>query len=186
MKGVFSNVVGYRANALMFDLGGAFIHPYQDLKIGLLIKNIGFLLSDYSQTSSTTLPFDIQSGVTYKPEHMPFHFSFTAHYLTSFNILYHNPADGSEKPNALDKALQHFNFGVELLIHKHVNLLVGFNSLKHKELKLENVGGGSGLSFGFLIHIKSMEMAVSRTDYVTGGSYQISLSANIEKLVTSK
>ena len=80
----------------------------------------------------------------------------------------------------------HFNFGGELLIHKHVNLLVGCNSLKHKELKLENVGGGSGLSFGFLIHIISMEMSVSRTDYVTGGSYQISLSANIEKLVTSK
>lgn len=186
MKGVFSNVVGYRANALMFDLGGAFVHPHQDLKIGLLIKNLGFLLSDYSQTSNTKPPFDIQAGVTYKPEHMPIRFSFTAHHLTSVDILYYNPADGSEKPNALDKALQHFNFGGEILIHKHVNLLAGFNFLKHKELKLENVGGGSGLSVGFLTHIKSMEMSVSRTSYVTGGSYQISLSANIQKLVTSK
>ncbi len=186
MKGVFSNIVGYRANALMVDLGGVFIHPHQDLKVGLLIKNLGFLLSDYSETSNTKLPFDIQAGVTYKPEHMPIRFSFTAHHLTLFDISYYNTTGGSEKPTTLDKVLRHVNFGSEVLLHKNINLLVGFNFLKHSELKLENAGGGSGLSFGILTRIRSMEMAVSRTGYVTGGSYQISVLANIEKLVTGK
>ena len=55
MKGVFSNMAGYRANAILFDLGGVFIHPQQDLKVGLVIKNFGFLLSEYSETSTTRL-----------------------------------------------------------------------------------------------------------------------------------
>lgn len=186
MKGAFSNVAGYRANAIMIDLGGIFIHPHQDLSVGLAIKNLGFVLTEYSETSTTKLPFDLQAGVSFKPEHMPLRFSFTAHHLTSRYISYYNPNDGSEKPNILDKALRHFNFGAEVLVHKNVNLLVGYNFLKHKELKLENSGGGSGLSLGVLTRVKSMEMAVSRTAYVTGGSYQVSLSANIEKIVTSR
>ena len=186
MKGVFSNVAGYRATGLMFDLGGVFIHPNQDLKVGLVIKNLGFLLTEYSETSITKLPFDIQAGVTFKPEHMPIRFSFTAHHLTDFDISFYNSDDESEKPNALDKLLPHFNLGAELLIHKNVNLLVGYSFLKHKELKLENAGGGSGFSIGVLTKIKSMEMSVSRTGYVTGAAYQVSLSANIEKIVTGK
>jgi hypothetical protein len=186
MKGVFSNMAGYHANALLFDLGGVFVHPQQDLKVGLVIKNFGFLLSEYSETSTTQLPFDVQVGITFKPEHMPFRFSFTAHHLTTADILYDNSIDESEKANTLDKVMAHINLGAELLVHKNVNLLVGYNFLKHQELKLDNTGGGSGFSTGVLTRVKSMELAVSRTGYVTGGCYQVSLSANIEKIVTGK
>jgi hypothetical protein len=37
-----------------------------------------------------------------------------------------------------------------------------------------------------LARVKSMEMSFSRTGYVTSGSYQVSLSASIEKIVTGK
>lgn len=186
MKGVFSNVAGYRANAFMFDLGGVFVHPQQDLKVGLVIKNLGFLLTEYSETSSTKLPFDIQTGVTFKPEHMPVRFSFTAHHLTAFDISYYNSADRTEKPGALDKILPHINLGTELLIHRNANLLIGYNFLKHRELKLDNTGGGSGFSIGALARVKNMELSISRTGYVNGGSYQASLSSNIKKIVTGK
>ena len=184
LKGAFSNVAGYRANAVMLDLGGVFIHPHQDLSIGLVIKNLGFLLTEYSETSSTTLPFDIQAGISFKPEHMPVRFSFTAHHLTSPDILYNNSTFESEKPTTLDKVLAHFNLGAEVLIHKNARLLVGYNFLEHQELKLETTGGGSGFSIGVLARVKSMEISFSRTGYVTGGSYQVSLSANIERIVT--
>jgi hypothetical protein len=186
MKGVFSNMAGYRANAILFDIGGVFVHPQQDLKVGLVIKNFGFLLSQYSETSSMRLPFDVQTGVSFKPEHMPIRFSFTAHHLTTADILYDNSKDESGKPSTLDKVIAHFNLGAEVLVHKHVSLLVGYNFLKHQELKLDTTGGGSGFSAGVLARVKSMEMAVSRTGYVTGGCYQVSLSANIERIVTGK
>ncbi len=186
VKGVFSNMAGYRANAILFDLGGVFIHPQQDLKVGLVIKNFGFLVSEYSETSSSRLPFDVQAGVTFKPKHMPIRFSFTAHHLTTADIIYDNSIDESEQPNALDKVVAHLNLGAELLVHKNANLMVGYNFLKHQELKLENAGGGSGFSIGVLARVKTTEMAVSRIGYVTGGCYQVSLSANIEKIVTRK
>lgn len=184
LKGAFSNVAGYRANAVMLDLGGVFIHPHQDLSIGLVIKNLGFLLTEYSETSSTTLPFDIQAGISFKPEHMPVRFSFTAHHLTSPDILYNNSTFESEKPTTLDKVLAHFNLGAEVLVHKNARLLVGYNFLEHQELKLETTGGGSGFSIGVLARVKSMEISFNRTGYVTSGSYQVSLSANLEKIVT--
>lgn len=186
LKGAVSNVAGFRASALMVDLGGIFIHPHQDLNIGLAIKSIGFLLTEYSETSSTKLPFDIQAGVSFKPEHMPVRFSFTAHHLTSPDLLYDNAAIESEKPTTFDKLLAHLNIGTEVLVHKNARLLLGYNFLKYQELKLETAGRGSGFSFGILARVKSMEMSVSRVGYVTGGSYQVSISANLKKIVTSR
>jgi hypothetical protein len=183
LKSVFSNMAGYRANAILVDLGGVFIHPKQDLKIGLVIKNLGVIVSEYSATSSTKLPFDIQAGVSLKPEHMPMRFTFTAHDLTSFDISYYNPTDGIEKSSTLEKVVQHLTVGSEILIGKNINLLMGYNFLRHRELKSETFGQGSGLSLGALFCIKSMELAVSRAGYVNSGSYQVSLSVNIQKLV---
>jgi hypothetical protein len=186
LKGVVSNIAGYRANAILLDLGGVFIHPHQDLNVGLVIKNFGFLLNEYSETSATKLPFDIQAGVSFKPEHMPIRFSFTAHHLTSPDIVYDNSTIEIERPSLLDKLLTHLNLGAEALIHKNVRLLLGYNFLKYQELKLETAGRGSGFSFGILARVRSMEMAVSRTGYVTGGSYQVSISANLKKIVTGR
>ncbi len=186
LKGAFSNIAGYRSSALLLDLGGVFVHPRQDLKIGVVIKNLGVVLSEFSNTSTTRLPFDLQAGVTFRPEHMPVRFSFTAHHLTGFDISYYNINDGGEKPNVLDKALRHLNVGAELLIHKNVNLLVGYNFLRHKELKLDNSGGGSGFSAGVAMRIRNIDLVVSRAGYATGGSYQISLAANIGKMIAGK
>ncbi len=186
LKGVVSNIAGYRANAVMFDLGGVFIHPHQDLNVGLVIKNLGFLLDEYSETSTTKLPFDIQAGVSFKPEQMPVRFSFTAHHLTSPDILYDNSTLESEKPTFMNRLLAHLNLGAEVLIHKNAKFLLGYNFLKYQELKLETAGRGSGFSFGILARVRSMEMSVSRTGYVTGGSYQVSIAANLKKIVTSR
>ena len=82
LKMAFSSIAGYRANAIMMDIGGLFVHPHQDFTVGLAIKNMGFVLSDYSETSSSRLPFDVRIGATLKPEHMPLRFSLTAYNLT--------------------------------------------------------------------------------------------------------
>jgi len=186
LKGVVSNIAGYRANALLFDLGGVFVHPHQDLNVGLVIKNFGFLLSEYSETSSTKFPFDIQAGVSFKPQHMPIRFSFTAHHLTSFDIPYDHSELESEELTSLNKALAHLSLGAEVLVHKNARLLLGYNFLKYQELKLETAGRGSGFSFGVLARVKNMEISVSRTGYVTGGSYQVSISADLKKIITSR
>lgn len=182
LKGTFSNLGGYRASALLMDIGGTFIHPAKDFAIGLVLKNAGVVLQEYSTTSKSQLPFDVQAGVTFKPEHMPLRFSATAYRLTDYKIPY-EVTTTDQQLSTLDKVMSHLTFGAELLIHRNVNLLFGYNFLKHKELKLEAAGGGSGVSIGAVARLKRVNFAFSRSGYVTGGAYQLSLNINTSKIL---
>ena len=75
--------INFATRSVMPDLGGVFIHPDQELSIGLVIKNRRFPLNEYSETSSTTLPFDVEADINFKPQHMPVQFSVTACHLTA-------------------------------------------------------------------------------------------------------
>lgn len=119
LKMAFSALAGYRSNALMVDLGGIFLHPNHRFTVGMVIKNAGFVLSEYSDASDSSLPFDVQVGTTFKLEHMPLRFSATAYNLGS-DFAYYNDSGANEEPGTLDKVLRHFNFGVELLLHRNV------------------------------------------------------------------
>ncbi len=183
MKLAFSNIAGYRANALLFDLGGLFVHPHQDLTIGLAFSNIGFVWSEYSETSTSTLPFDVQVGTTFKPQHMPVRFSLTVFGLGRPSV-YYDPQSGDPEPGTLDKVLRHLNFGAEILVHRNINLMIGYNYRIHQELKLENAGGGAGLCFGFSASVKTFEFTFSRSTYVVGNAgYAFTLSKNIDKML---
>jgi len=186
LKTVFSNIAGFHSTALMLDLGSTFIHPTKDLTIGLTFKNLGFVLSEYSETSDTKVPFDVQVGVTFKPEHMPLRFSLTAYNLVSSGNAYDNPDDGADDPGSFDKVLRHINIGAEILLHRNVNVLLAYNFLRQQELKTEN-SGGSGLSVGAAIKIKTFDMVFSRSSYsVANGAYSFTVAANIQNLIFKK
>uniref|UniRef100_UPI0025E3C771 PorV/PorQ family protein n=1 Tax=Marivirga sp. TaxID=2018662 RepID=UPI0025E3C771 len=67
LKFVANQISGFNQSAILTDLGGAFVHPDEDLSLGLVIKNLGFFTSRFS-VEDRNLPFDIQLGGTYKPE----------------------------------------------------------------------------------------------------------------------
>lgn len=183
----FSSIAGYRASALMFDIGGLFVHPKHDFTIGLTIKNAGFLLSKYASTSTAPLPFDVRFGTSIKPEHMPVRFSLTVYNLANTYGTYFNPDSQAEEPGALNKILRHANLAAEILVHKNVNLLLGYNFLVHQELKLKNAGGIAGISLGFSAQIRSFQFVFSRSAYVVGNAgYAFTLSKNIENNFTSR
>lgn len=184
LKGVFSNIAGYRASALMFDLGGVFIHLHKPFTAGLVIRNAGFMLSDYTSASRSSVPLDVRAGVTFKPEHMPLRFSLTAFNLTQADVSYDDPGDDEEKPGILKKVLSHLSLGTEILIHKNVTLMAGYNYLAHQALKLPAGGGGAGVSLGAAVHVKAFEFVFSRSAYVAGSAgYSFTLSADLNKLL---
>jgi hypothetical protein len=184
IKGVFSNIAGYRAGALMVDLGGVFIHPDKPLTAGLVIRNAGFVLSEYTSRTNSSIPFDVQAGVTLKPEHMPLRFSVTAFNLTQADVTYYDPDSNDEKPGMLQKVLSHLSLGTEILIHKNATLLAGYNYFVRQGLKLPEGGGGAGISLGAAVHIKSFEFTFSRSGYVAGNAgYSFTLSANVNKIL---
>lgn len=181
IKPAFSSIAGYRSSALLFDVGGVFVHPTQELVIGMAIKNVGFVIQEYTESGSSSLPFDIQVGVTFKPEHMPLRFSFTAYQLMNSSL--NDEVEDNER-SGLDKVLRHFNFGAEVLLHKKVNVLVGYNFLTHQDLKLENGGGGAGVSFGFVARTRFFEFVFSRGGFVAGSAgYSFTLLSNFNNFI---
>lgn len=178
LKGAFGSLAGFRSSALMADIGGVFIHPDNNFQVGMVLKNAGFMISDYTATSDSSLPIDLQVGLTIKPEHMPFRFSVTAYRLIGSEAV--ETTDSS--PAALEKVLRHFNFGGELLLHRNVNILLGYNYGVHQELKLENAGGSAGISYGFSARIKTVEFVFSRrTMAAASAGYAFTLSTDVNR-----
>jgi hypothetical protein len=183
LKGVFSNIAAYKASAVLMDVGGLFIHPQKPFTAALVIKNIGVVLNSYTDAKNT-VPFDVQAGVTFKPEHMPLRFSLTAFNLTQKDVTYYDSDAGEEKPRTVAKVLSHLNLGTEILIHKNVSLMVGYNFLLHQALKLEGGGAGAGVSLGVAANIKSFEFVLGRNAYVAGNAgYCFTLSTNVNKIL---
>lgn len=183
IKGLFSNLAGYRASAVAIDIGGVFIHPGKLFTAGLVIRNLGVVLSDYSSTANSRLPLDVQAGTTFKPTHMPLRFSLTAFNLVTPDASYDDPDNPEDDPSSVKKILNHLNFGAEVLFHRNVNVLVGYNFLNQQSLRLEQGGGGAGLTFGAVVRIKAFECVVSRAGYFAGqATYALTLSGNMKKI----
>jgi len=180
LKGIFSNYAGFRSTGIAFDIGGTFIHPEKPLTIGLVLRNPGIVISDFSGTANSTLPLDVQAGVSFKPEFMPMRFSIAAFNLTGQKI---RGAEGEVGNGGLvQNVLSHFNFGGEVLVHRNVQILVGYNYWRHRELRLESGGAGAGLSIGLSASVKSIDFVFSRAGYVAGSAaYSFTLSSDINK-----
>lgn len=191
LKWAFSSMGMYHAHALMIDIGGVFIHPEQEFTVGLAIRNLGLVLGDYTETSGSSLPFDVQLGVTIKPEHMPVRFSLTGHHLANYRLPYDSeenlPGLNNDRPGTVDKILSHINAGAELLISKNFNIRGGYNHLINSELSLAELSRGTGLSYGFMFRIKAFEFSFSRAIYhVSGGTSFFSLQSDLNSIFSKE
>lgn len=185
LKFINSSIAGFSATALALDIGGSFIHPDKRFTAGLVFKNVGLVLSDYDVRDSE-LPFDIQLGTSFKPEHMPFRFSVTAYNLFQGDITYFNSND-EEGPGTADKIFRHFTIAAELLLSEVVNFRVGYNHLVRKELKLDNAGGSAGFSYGVMFKIRSVEFSYGRGGYhPAGGAHNFGLVVNTNSFLRKR
>lgn len=191
IKAVGSSIEMYSAFGILADLGGVWRHPKKDLTLGLVAKNVGYLIKNYGSLDAD-LPFDLQAGVTLKPEHAPIRLTLTAHHLQRFDISYNDPnlnvrydLSGNPIPqttSVTEKIARHLNVGVELLVHRNVNLLVGYNHQKHQEGKLTTGGVGAGISFGASVQAKGFQLTYARfTSVPTSGNSQLSLRIDLDR-----
>lgn len=187
-----SDLASFKASALLFDFGGVFKHPEKDFTVGMLIKNLGAVLSDYTEENNSQLPLDIQLGVSYKPEFMPFRFSVTAKNLARGDVVFFDPAGNSlvgqtDEPGFSEEVFRRLVFGSELIFSPNFQLRFGYNHLLRQELRLQNASGGAGFSFGFMLRIKRVEFSYARALYHTaGGSNTIQLGIDTSGLIKRK
>lgn len=181
IKIIGSNLADYSASGLFFDFAGAFIHPNKDFRIGLAIKNLGFPLYNYTNASRFTMPLDVQLGVTYKFDKMPLRLSLTAHQVHRGDISFNSPSQNNlldasgnrikPKLSKFNKISRHFIIAGELLFHPRFNLRLGYNFMNRRELTLTNRPALVGFSFGGMLKVKSLELAVSRSIRSIAGGY---------------
>ncbi len=190
LKFLNSSIAGFNASALLMDIGGRFDWS-QAVQVGLLFKNVGVLLSDYTPTGMTEIPFDVQLGITFKPQHMPFRFTLTGYNLALVNetLLEVSGARGvlTEEVNTVDRIFRHVAVGTEILVSSNFNLRVGYNHLRRQELRLAETSGGAGFSFGFMVRVKRFELAYSRALYhVAGGYDHFTITSNLNSYIKRK
>lgn len=201
LKAVGSSIETYSAFAVLFDLGGTWRHPEKELIFGLVAKNAGFRLKTYfpgQAAGSPDLPFDLQAGVTVRPEHLPIRATLTAHHLHRFDIVYNDPAlnvtydlDGNPVPRKIavpEKIMRHLAVGLEFLIHRNVNLLAGYNHLRRQEGKLATGSGAAGFSFGVAIQAKGFQLTYARAlgTPVVGGSSHLTFRLELSRILPKK
>ncbi len=181
-----TGISGNNGNAVLFDIGGVFIHPQKDFTVGMVIKNFGFVTSEFSSTSSTSLPFDVQIGTSIKPEHMPLRFSVTLHQLQQWNLM-HEDEEINSFNTSLDNFLRHIVLAAEIIINQHVSLLAGYNHLRRKDLKLDNISGFSGYSLGTAISVRAFELVYALGGYhVAGNNSTFTLAVNLSEITSNK
>lgn len=180
-KLALSNIAAYRSSALLFDLGGAFVHPQKDFTAGMVIKHMGFVLTDYTDAGLTSLPWDVQAGLTFKPENMPARFSFTTFNLANINDERLNAPD--DEISVFNRALRHATVGMEFFFSNRFTGMIGYNHLRRQQLVLDEIGGGAGFSFGLAGRFRAWDVSVARVGYhVAGGAFQFTLSHNMRDL----
>ncbi len=193
LKVAGSQLAGYNATGVYLDLGGTLTHPEKDLRFGLVMNNLGFLISNYSPTSSYEMPMNIFLGASFKPEKMPVRFSMTLQQLFRKNIAYNDPARSTtldangqviaEETSAVDKALRRVVLGAEIIFSKNFNVRAGYNFLRRKELVVSARPAFVGFSFGAVLRIRSFEFGYSRSlMHISGGTNNFTLVLDTKKL----
>ena len=180
LKLAVSGIAGNHSVAALADVGAIFKHPTQDFTVGLVVRNAGYQLSTYVGSGHEPMPLDVQLGATIKPEHMPLRLSLTAHHLQQLDLVYLDPnqrgqldANGNEvvpKKALGDQIARHFAAGAELLLSKNFHLRAGYNHLQRRELRLANVSGGAGFSFGAMVRISGFQLDYTRATYHASGA----------------
>lgn len=186
-----ASIESYQTWGMAFDWGATFRHPREDLTIGFVAKNFGFLKQNYNGANTPVLPFDMRVGVTFKPQYMPIRVSLTAHHLNRFDMVYNDPnlfytydINGNKLPKKVgiaEKLGRHLSLGAEILAHPNFRILLGYDHLKRQELRLTNRGALAGFSFGAWLRVKRFEVGYGRAQYVPGfGSSSISIVMNLK------
>jgi hypothetical protein len=158
VKFLYAGIDTFKAVAAGIDLGATFFTPYQGLKTGLVVQNLGSQLKAFVQQNDP-LPLAIGVGVGYE--------------LRVFDL-----ALDLVKP--LDSGII-VKFGSEWWVHQNLCFRLGYNS-SGSALK---TGGGSdilgGFSTGLGIRYKNIGLDYAYTPYLAlGNGHRISLSFQLQ------
>jgi len=182
IKYASNGIAGYGSSLLLGDLGGVYRAPDTDFTVGLVFRNFGFVLADYTGSGANQVPFDVQISTSVKPTYMPFRFSISAYNLVQTSM-YFSLDEGISKSKTIeiaDRIFRHVNVGAEFIIHQNVQFLFGYSHLMHQELKVGEEAYGAGLSYGLALGIRQFQIRYSHATYhAAGGTDFFTIQSNL-------
>lgn len=200
-KFVQSNLYLWKSNAFAVDLAARYKIPHRDFTAAFLIRNIGTVMSTYTAGNKEKLPFEVEAGMSFKPKHMPFRFSFAFTNLQKWDLTYIDPNNPPQLVDPLtgdsihiskfktfnDKFARHLVVGGELLIGKAVSLRFGYNYMRRKELMVDGKHGAVGFTFGCGIHVYKFNISYAHASYhLSGGTNTFTLTTCLSDFYTKK
>jgi hypothetical protein len=141
---------------------------------------MGTQLKKYDGTDPDDLPFDLQVGLSKRLQHSPFGFSITAHHLHQFDINYNDTvfnngngfSNGSSSKFSFDKLFRHFVLAANIYLGDKVELAMGYNYLRRKELNIGGSGNGlTGFSMGLSLLLNKLQVRYARSQYQNNTAY---------------
>jgi len=194
-----SNLDMYSAYGMSLGFGVLMTHPNELISGGLTVRNIGFIFKEYTSNAKTSLPIDLQAAFSFKLKHAPFRFSILGHHLNKWIIVYQDPTlkptfdaltgDTIPVPTAGfgEKLANHFNFQVELLASKSVQIRAGFDYHRRQQLKLIDRPGLAGFSFGVGMRFKKISLDYGFMVFSKAGqNHSIGISTQISDWLKKK
>lgn len=200
LKTIYSSLDEYSSYGIAIDAATTYHNTKNLVTIAGVVSNVGRQLKTYTEGNNEPIPFNLQLAISKKFHHNPFRFTLTANHLEKAGkLLYEN----NEKPgltkdletgevvpqtfNFGEKVMAHLTVGTEVLLGKHVYLALAYNHYKRWEMKLADVGGFAGFSWGFGLKISKFQLAYGNTGYFVGhGTNHISFSFNLNDFKKKK
>lgn len=181
VKLIYSSLAEFASVGIATDVAATYHNNDKLFTAAAVISNVGRQIRAYNNGNNENLPFNAQLAFSKKFKHNPFRFTIVANHLEKAGkLLYAN----NEKPglkksletgdiipetyNIGEKTLAHLTFGSEILLGKTFYIALAYNHFKRREMRLEDLGGFAGFSWGFGFKVSKMQVAYGNTGYYIG------------------
>lgn len=180
LKFINSNYGQYRSNGVAMDAGILYHDSSRLFSASAVARNMGFQLKKYEGSEGDDLPFGLEIGATKKLAHAPFSFSLTAQRVHQFNIRYNDTVfnnengfqNGSGKKFSVGKLIDHFILASTIYIGDRVEMMIGYNFLRRRELNIGNGSNGlNGFSVGAGAKFGKLQIRYARAYYQSNAAF---------------
>jgi hypothetical protein len=192
LKFINSSYGQYTSNGVAADVGVLYYDSSKSFSASVVAKNMGFQLKKYEGSSAEDLPFDLIAGLSKRLKNAPFGFSITAHHLYQFDTRYNDTtfsnddvfgSGNNNKHFAFDKIFRHIVIASQVYIGDKLEVSLGYNHLRRKELNVGNDGNGlNGFSLGVGALFSKIQIRFARAYYQKGEAFnQLGLNLQLNK-----
>ncbi|MBM4177173.1 MAG: type IX secretion system protein PorQ [Ignavibacteria bacterium] len=139
VKLIYTGVHDISSFAAAMDFGITYFDRETQFGVGVAVQNIGTQLKSFYDKKEK-LPLDVKFGISKKLDHLPLRLEFSISKL-------------NEDAGSITSRLKNFSVGGEFYLSDVINLRIGYNNEKRRELKIGPAAGIAGFNAGLGINI---------------------------------